>query len=94
MGVELAFGGGAPHRYDGLHRQDGEIYGQTEVHAHLMETARTAAGLTTIYQAGRLTPHDFFDTDSSPRFLCQGTRRPRHRCDFIAGCDGFHGVSP
>ena len=52
-GVELAFGG-ARHRID-LHAATGKtvmIYGQTEVTLDLMN-ARKAAGLTTIYQAGR-----------------------------------------
>ena len=61
-GVELAFGG-ARHRID-MHASTGKtvmIYGQTEVTLDLMN-ARKAAGLTTIYQAADVKPHDF-DTD-------------------------------
>ena len=61
-GVELAFGG-ARHRID-MHAATGKtvmIYGQTEVTLDLMN-ARKAAGLTTVYQAADVKPHDF-DTD-------------------------------
>src|ERR1700744_162882 len=91
-GVELAFGG-ARHRID-MHGATGKtvmIYGQTEVTLDLMN-ARKAAGLTTVYEAAGVKPHDF-DTDH-PRvtYVKDG---PAHGipCDFIAGCDGFHGIS-
>ena len=91
-GVELAFGG-ARHRID-MTAATGKtvtIYGQTEVTLDLMN-ARSAAGLTTIYQAAGVTPHDF-DTDH-PRvsYVKDGVGHDI-ACDFIAGCDGFHGVS-
>ena len=76
-GVELAFGG-ARHRID-MHAATGKtvmIYGQTEVTLDLMN-ARKAAGLTTVYQAADVKPHDF-DTDR-PRHLRQGRRYPRDR---------------
>ena len=91
-GLELAFGG-ERHRID-LKAATGKtmmIYGQTEVTLDLMN-ARKAAGLTTVYQAVDVTPHDF-DTDR-PRvsYLKDGIAHEA-ACDFIAGCDGFHGVS-
>ena len=91
-GVELAFGG-ARHRID-MHGATGKtvmIYGQTEVTLDLMN-ARKAAGLTTVYEAADAKPHDF-DTDH-PRvtYIKDGTTH-EIACDFIAGCDGFHGVS-
>jgi len=91
-GVELAFGG-ARHRID-MKAATGKtvvIYGQTEVTLDLMN-ARKAAGLTTFYEAADVTPHDF-DTDH-PRvsFSSNGVGH-EIACDFIAGCDGFHGVS-
>jgi p-hydroxybenzoate 3-monooxygenase len=91
-GVELAFGG-ARHRID-MHAATGKtvmIYGQTEVTLDLMN-ARKAAGLTTIYQAADVKPLDF-DTDH-PRvsYVSDGVTC-EFACDFIAGCDGFHGVS-
>ena len=91
-GVELAFGG-ARHRID-MNAATGKtvmIYGQTEVTLDLMN-ARKAAGLTTVYEAADVKPHDF-DTDH-PRvsFVKDGVGH-EIACDFIAGCDGFHGVS-
>jgi p-hydroxybenzoate 3-monooxygenase len=91
-GIELAFDGGR-HRID-IKAATGKtvmIYGQTEVTLDLMN-ARNGAGLTTIYEADNVTPLDF-DTDH-PRvtFVTDGTTR-EIACDFIAGCDGFHGVS-
>ena len=91
-GVELAFGG-ARHRID-MHAATGKtvmIYGQTEVTLDLMN-ARKAAGLTTIYQAAEVTPHDF-DTDHPRVSYVKDGVSEEIACDFIAGCDGFHGVS-
>ena len=91
-GIELAFGG-ERHRIDlkGATGKTVTIYGQTEVTLDLMN-ARQAAGLTTIYEANEVKPHDF-DTDH-PRvsYIADGTSH-EIACDFIAGCDGFHGIS-
>jgi p-hydroxybenzoate 3-monooxygenase len=70
------------------------VYGQTEVTRDLMD-ARQAAGLPTVYEAANVTVHDF-DTDR-PRVHYEttgpnGTEQHEIACDFIAGCDGFHGV--
>ncbi len=91
-GVELAFGG-ARHRID-MHAATGKtvmIYGQTEVTLDLMN-ARKAAGLTTVYQAADVKPHDF-DTDHPRVSYVKDGVSHEIACDFIAGCDGFHGVS-
>jgi p-hydroxybenzoate 3-monooxygenase len=91
-GLELAFGG-ARHRID-MHAATGKtvmIYGQTEVTLDLMN-ARQKAGLTTIYQAADVQPHDF-DTDHPRVSYVKDGKAGEIACDFIAGCDGFHGVS-
>jgi len=91
-GVELAFGG-ARHRID-IHAATDKtmtIYGQTEVTLDLMN-ARDAAGLTTVYQAADVKPHDF-DTDHPRVTYNKDGVSHEIACDFIAGCDGFHGVS-
>jgi p-hydroxybenzoate 3-monooxygenase len=91
-GVELAFGG-ARHRID-MHASTGKtvmIYGQTEVTRDLMD-ARRAAGLTTVYEAADVTPHDF-DTDKPRVTYVKDGIGHEIACDFIAGCDGFHGIS-
>src|SRR5215471_7985246 len=67
------------------------VYGQTEITRDLMD-ARAACGAPTVYEAEDVTLHDF--ASPSPRIVY---RKDGHEveitCDFIAGCDGFHGVS-
>ncbi len=92
-GIELAFGG-ARYRIDMKKATGGKtvtIYGQTEVTRDLME-ARAAAGLATVYEASDVTPHDF-DTDRPRVSYRKDGVSHEIACDFIAGCDGFHGVS-
>jgi p-hydroxybenzoate 3-monooxygenase len=91
-GVELAFGG-ARHRID-MTDATGKtvmIYGQTEVTLDLMN-ARKAAGLTTVYEAADVRPHDFDSDRPRVTYVKDGVAH-EIACDFIAGCDGFHGVS-
>jgi p-hydroxybenzoate 3-monooxygenase len=67
------------------------VYGQTEVTRDLMEV-RKAAGATTIYEAQDVQLHDFYSDRPRVTFTRQG--EPMEiECDYIAGCDGFHGVS-
>jgi p-hydroxybenzoate 3-monooxygenase len=91
-GIELSFGG-ARHRIDmtAVTGKTMMIYGQTEVTLDLMN-ARRAAGLTTIYQAADVKPHDF-DTDHPRVTYVKDGVGHEIACDFIAGCDGQHGVS-
>jgi p-hydroxybenzoate 3-monooxygenase len=65
-------------------------YGQTEMTRDLME-ARQAAGLRSYYSASEVAVHDFDTARPSVSFLHEGVRHTLE-CDFIAGCDGFHGV--
>ncbi|TFZ08129.1 4-hydroxybenzoate 3-monooxygenase [Ramlibacter humi] len=66
-------------------------YGQTELTRDLME-ARAAAGLETVYEAADVSLHDFDSARPVVRWRKDG-RQHELQCDFIAGCDGFHGVS-
>jgi p-hydroxybenzoate 3-monooxygenase len=91
-GVELAFGG-VRHRID-MTAATGKtmmIYGQTEVTADLMN-ARRAVGLTTVYQAADVRPHDF-DTDHPHVSYVKDGITHDIACDFVVGCDGSHGIS-
>ena len=65
-------------------------YGQTEVTRDLMD-ARSANGLTTLYEAGEVSIHDFDTALPKVRYKQNGQHHEL-TCDFIAGCDGFHGV--
>ena len=88
-GFDLAFGG-ERHRIDlaGLTGKRVTVYGQTEITKDLME-ARAAAGAQSIYEAHDVELHGF--DGEHPRVTWNGGQSLA--CDFIAGCDGFHGVS-
>jgi p-hydroxybenzoate 3-monooxygenase len=85
--------GGVHHRID-IHALTGKvvtIYGQTEVTRDLM-AARVAAGLPSAYEASDVALHDL--QSGSPRVTWSDAAGTHElHCDFIAGCDGFHGVS-
>ncbi len=91
-GFELLFQG-KRHRIDmqALTGHSVMVYGQTEVTRDLMNH-RAAQGLTTVYEAQGVELHDF---DGAAPYVTYTHNGQSHRldCDFIAGCDGFHGVS-
>jgi len=91
-GIELAFAG-ARHRIDMKHATGKAVtvYGQTEVTHDLMD-ARAASGLATIYDAADVSLHDFDGDKPRVRYSKDGVTQ-EIACDFIAGCDGSHGVS-
>jgi p-hydroxybenzoate 3-monooxygenase len=67
------------------------VYGQTEITKDLMD-GRGNAGLPTVYAAYDVALHDF-STDH-PRVTYRADGKDHEiRCDVIAGCDGFHGIS-
>jgi p-hydroxybenzoate 3-monooxygenase len=91
-GIELCFDG-RRHRID-LHALCGKsvtVYGQTEVTRDLMR-ARAAAGAVTVYEADAVSLHDIDSDAPRVRYRKAGVEH-EVSCDFIAGCDGFHGVS-
>ncbi|MDH1265943.1 4-hydroxybenzoate 3-monooxygenase [Pseudomonas sp. GD03944] len=92
-GFELAFNGRCEH-IDLKGLTGGKsvmVYGQTEVTRDLMD-ARQACGAPTFYEASDVQPHDLQGERPSVTFVHQG-QTLRLECDYIAGCDGFHGVS-
>jgi len=95
-GVELLFAG-KRHRVDLSGLTGGKrmmVYGQTEVTRDLMD-ARAQAGLPTIYEAQEVSVHDFDSTAPKVRYRTgKSGDGALHEieCDFIAGCDGYHGV--
>ena len=54
--------------------------------------AREACGATTVYQAAEVRLHDLQGERPYVTFERDGERL-RLDCDYIAGCDGFHGIS-
>jgi p-hydroxybenzoate 3-monooxygenase len=66
------------------------VYGQTEVTKDLID-ARVAAGARLLFEAAEVSVHDIDARRPTVRFLHAG-RAQEIRCEFIAGCDGYHGV--
>jgi len=91
-GIELRFCGRS-HRIDFAELADGRaitIYAQAEVVKDLID-ARLAAGGTIIFEASDVSIHNIEGLQPSIRFRKDG-EPAELLCDFIAGCDGFHGV--
>jgi p-hydroxybenzoate 3-monooxygenase len=66
------------------------VYGQTEVTRDLMD-ARAACGARSVYEAEEVSVQGF-DGDRPRVSYRQHGVLHEVDCDFIAGCDGFHGV--
>ena len=67
------------------------IYGQQEVVKDLVER-RLSDGAPLLFEVDDVTLHDLKTPRPKIRFTHDG--RPQEiECDFVAGCDGFHGVS-
>ncbi|MBD9678724.1 4-hydroxybenzoate 3-monooxygenase [Pseudomonas sp. PDM18] len=67
------------------------VYGQTEVTRDLMQ-ARAASGAMSVYETADVELHDVTSEKPYVTFTHQG-EHVRLDCDYIAGCDGFHGVA-
>jgi p-hydroxybenzoate 3-monooxygenase len=91
-GVEISHGG-ERRRIDfrALTGKSVTIYGQTEITRDLME-GRAASGAPTRYEAESVSLEDIDSDRPRVRYRRHGVEG-EIRCDFIAGCDGFHGVS-
>ncbi len=92
-GVNIAFG-------DRLHHVDLKsltgghtvvVYGQTELTRDLYE-ARDRLGGSVFHHCDDVTPNGI-ETDAPYLTFRVGEETRRLECDFIVGCDGFHGVS-
>ena len=90
-GIELSFGG-TRHRIDfrALTGKGVTVYGQTEVTRDLIN-ARLAAGGQIVFEAQDVSVHGFDGDRPKIRFRKDGRAREL-KCDFIGGCDGFHGI--
>jgi p-hydroxybenzoate 3-monooxygenase len=91
-GFELLWNG-KRHRIDMKRLTGGKsvlVYGQTELTRDLMD-ARRAAELPTVYEAAKVTLRDFDGQKPRVRYEKDGASY-EIECDFVAGCDGFHGV--
>jgi p-hydroxybenzoate 3-monooxygenase len=91
-GVWFSFGG-RRHRIDMSEFSGGRaitVYAQQEVVKDLLQ-ARLAAGGKIVLEVEDLSVHDLDSTHPKIHYRKDGAEN-RLDCDFIAGCDGFHGV--
>jgi len=91
-GIEIGWAGGR-HRidFDGLTGgKSVVVYGQTEVTRDLM-AARAASGAVSVYAADDVSVHGFDGSHPVVRYRHGGAWHEL-ACDYIAGCDGYHGV--
>jgi len=91
-GFDICYPGGR-HRIDLSALTGGKkvvIYGQTELTRDLMD-ARDASSATTVYEALDVEI-DRFDSETPVVRYRKNGRTTEIACDFIAGCDGYHGV--
>jgi len=92
-GIELLIAG-QRHRIDLNTLSGGRtvmVYGQTELTRDLM-AARKASGQSSHYCASDVQLHGF-DTPKPQVSYTHHDQRHTITCEFIAGCDGYHGVS-
>ncbi|RMF77018.1 MAG: 4-hydroxybenzoate 3-monooxygenase [Chloroflexi bacterium] len=92
-GIGLAFAGRTERIDFAKHTGGGTvmIYGQTEVTRDLIE-ARLAAGGILKYECPAVAVEDY-DTNQPRIIYEEDGQRKELVCDFVAGCDGYHGVS-
>jgi p-hydroxybenzoate 3-monooxygenase len=91
-GIVLRFHRGS-HRIDFNDLTGGKtvtIYAQQEVIKDLV-AARLAAGLPILFDVEDVSVHGYDGSSPSIRFRAAGREEVLH-CDYIAGCDGFHGI--
>jgi p-hydroxybenzoate 3-monooxygenase len=91
-GIELCFSGQRKRiDFTDLIGKSVTVYGQTEVTHDLMD-ARARLGAASVYEAQDVSLHDLESATPLVRYHKDGALY-EVRCDFVAGCDGFHGVS-
>lgn len=91
-GIELRFGGRG-HRIDFRELTNGKcvtIYAQHEVIKDLI-AARLASNGPIIFDAENVSVHALESSLPAIHFGANGISE-KLRCDFVAGCDGFHGI--
>jgi p-hydroxybenzoate 3-monooxygenase len=91
-GIEIQFAG-ERHRLDFPSLTGGRritVYGQQEVVKDLI-VARLESDRPLLFEVSEVRVHGFESESPAVRFRHQG-EVIELRCDFIAGCDGFHGV--
>ena len=92
-GVGLSFSGRHVRvDFEGLTGKGVMVYGQTQVTKDLY-AAVDAAGVPVVDRAADVTPHDVDGPAPYVTYVTEGGTHRRVDCDYVAGCDGSHGVS-
>lgn len=68
------------------------VYGQTELTKDLYDAVLTDENITVVFDARGVHPIDYLDGKPALEYVREG-RQIRIDCDYIAGCDGYHGAS-
>ena len=90
-GIKLNFGGALhPIDFAELVGKGVIIYGQQEIVKDMIE-ARLTARQPILFEVGETSVHDIDDKKPKIRFRHDG-KAQEIDCDFIGGCDGFHGI--
>lgn len=91
-GFDIAFDGDR-HRIDleGLTGKQVMVYGQTEITKDLIAN-RLGQGCEIVFSADKVQPHNVTDKRPTVTYQKEG-QAFEIECDYIAGCDGYHGVS-
>src|SRR5512141_230141 len=95
-GINIAFDGRL-ERIDFPRHTNGKVvmvYGQTEITHDLIKAHVDEAGGVAYYESPALRVEDYDTNASQPRILYEQNGEQKELvCDFVAGCDGFHGVA-
>jgi p-hydroxybenzoate 3-monooxygenase len=91
-GIYLRFNGRSHHLdFSELTGKQIMVYGQHEIVKDII-AARLAAGGTILFESSDVSIERFDTAQPSIRFRDANGTAQRLSCDFIAGCDGFHGI--
>jgi p-hydroxybenzoate 3-monooxygenase len=90
-GVALAFGEHHERIDFAAHGASVTVYGQTELTKDLVD-ARAAAGKPAGYECEVVALRGLLGDEPVVRYRREGVEHEL-RCDFVAGCDGYHGVT-
>lgn len=93
-GIVLAFNG-RMERIDMASLTGGKqvmVYGQTELTKDLYDAVLQDPNITVIFEARGVHPVSFLEGKPALEYV-QDEKHVRIECDYIAGCDGYHGAS-
>ncbi|MBV8793085.1 MAG: 4-hydroxybenzoate 3-monooxygenase [Pseudolabrys sp.] len=94
-GIKLRFGNGPngglhPISFKKLVGKGTTIYGQQEL-VKDFNAALTTSGVSILFEAEQVSVHNLDSKHPKIKFV-HGGRAQELDCDFIGGCDGFHGI--